>query len=256
MFQFCYRQQFCRGAWSLALVASLTSAVQAAEPPQPPKVSSFAQAADLVKQVDDFLADFETCLASEQNYSDKKILLTRNAHTLAVLGVALGLHDQENRLQESAPALVAAAQELAKAKDYAAAKAAFEKVKAATSGKVKQGPELAWNKKVASLGQIMKEVAATDTRLRRNMRRFDRLAEENARSAALLAVIAQATLYDTHEVKNPDDLGKWYQMSADMREVAASIGTAIRANDKAAAEAGIKRLTQSCDDCHAVFQTE
>jgi hypothetical protein len=102
----------------------------------------------------------------------------------------------------------------------------------------------------------MKEVAATDTRLRRNMRRFDRLAEENARSAALLAVIAQATLYDTHEVKNPDDLGKWYQMSADMREVAASIGTAIRANDKAAAEAGIKRLTQSCDDCHAVFQTE
>ena len=243
---------------SLACLAGviLAQAAFAAEPPKAPPVSSFAPAEELVKLVDDFIADFESALASQQDYTDKKIMLTRNAHTLAVLGVAVGLHDQQNRLKASAPALVSAAQQLAKAADYAAAKSALEKVKAAASGAAQEGPELKWNQKVASLGQIMKQVAATDTRLRRNMRRFDRLADENARSASLLAVIAQAALYDTHEVKDPSDLDKWYQMSADMRDIAASIGTAIRAKDQPAAEAGIKRLTQSCDDCHAVFQTE
>jgi hypothetical protein len=228
----------------------------AAEPPKAPPVSTFAPAEDLVKQVDLFVADFKAGLASQQDYSDKKIMLTRNAHTLAVLGVALGLHDQQNRLKDSAPALVAAAQELAKAEDYAAAQAAFTQVQQAVAGAAKKGPELKWSHKVASLGQIMKQVTATDTRLRRNLRRFDQLAEENARSASLLAVIAQAAMYDTHEVKNPEELGKWYQMSADMRDIAASVATAIRAKDKPAAEAGLKRLTQSCDDCHSVFQTE
>jgi hypothetical protein len=166
----------------------------------------------------------------------------------------LGLHDTANELKSAAPGLVKAAQDLGKAADYAAAQTALAGVKAAIEGKAKEGPELNWNTRVASLGQLMKQVTSTDARLRRNLRRFDRLAQENAQSAALLAVIAQAAIADTHEVKDPADLPKWYQWCADMRDAAGGVNRAIKAKDPQAADAAAKRLMQSCDDCHAVFQ--
>jgi hypothetical protein len=151
---------------------------------------------------------------------------------------------------------VSAAQALAKASDYASAQAGLAGVKGAIEGKSKHGPELAWNKKVASLGQLMKQVTSTDARLRRNLRRFDRLAADNAQCAALLAVIAQAAIADTHEVKDSADLPKWYQWCGDMRDAAAGVNRAIKAKDPAAADVAAKRLMQACDDCHSVFQTE
>jgi hypothetical protein len=240
------------------LLAAFSSALsaQSAEPPPTPKPSSFAPAEELVKQVQVFVADFEACLASEPEFADKQMRVAQNAHTLAVIAVALGLHDTDNALKTAAPALLASAQQLAKAKKYDDAKAALAGVQAAVAGANKQGPELKWNQKVASLGQLMKQAAAVDTSLRRNLRRFDQLAESNARSATLLALIAQAAIADTHEVKNPADVGKWYQMCADMRDAAVGVHTAIKVKDQAATGAAVKRLMQSCDDCHAVFHPE
>jgi hypothetical protein len=227
-----------------------------AEPPKAPQVSSFAPAEDLVGNARAFVAGFDMALATEQDFKEKQEQIKYSAHALAVVAVALGLHDSPNELKSAAPALVKAAQDLAKAQDHAAAKTALDGVKAAIEGKAKEGPELSWNKKFASLGQLMKQVTSTDARLRRNLRRFDRLAQENAQSAALLAVIAQAAIADTHEVKDPADLPKWYQWCGDMRDAAAGVNKAIKAKDPAAADLAAKRLMQSCDDCHAVFQPQ
>ena len=243
-------------ALAAALCLGLLTRTGLAEPPKAPPVSNFAPAEDLVALAKEFIKDFEGMLATEQDFNEKKDLIKRNAHTLAVLAVALGLHDTPNELKPAAPALVKAAQDLGKAMDYASAMAALAAVKSAADGKAKEGPELNWSTKVASLGQLMKQVTTTDARLRRNLRRFDRLAAENAQSSALLAVIAQAAIADTHEVKDPADLPKWYQWCEDMREAAAGVNRAVKAKDPAAADAAAKRLMQSCDECHAVFQTE
>jgi hypothetical protein len=238
------------------LVLSLLSAAGLAEPPKAPQVSSFAPAEDLVGQAKAFVTGFEMAMGGEQDFKEKQEQVKYSAHALAVVAVALGLHDTPNELKASAPALVKAAQDLGKAQDYAAAQAALAAVKAAMEGKAKEGPQLSWTSKVASLGELMKQVTSTDARLRRNLRRFERLAQENAQSAALLAVIAQAAIADTHEVKDPADLPKWYQGCGDMRDAAAGVNKAIKAKDPAGAEAAAKRLMQSCDDCHAVFQIQ
>jgi hypothetical protein len=240
----------------VALISSSLAIGAKAEPPTPPQVSSFAPADDLIGQVRAFITTFDAALGSEQDFSEKKDQVKQNAHALAVVAVALGLHDTPNELKASAPALLAAAQALAKAGDYAAAGTALGHIKAALEGKSKDGPQLKWEHKVASLGQLMKQATSTDARLRRNLKRFDRLAADNAQSAALLAVIAQAAIADTHEVKDPADLPKWYQWAGEMRDSAAGVNRAIKAKDPAAADAAAKRLMQSCDDCHAVFQTE
>jgi hypothetical protein len=41
-----------------------------------------------------------------------------------------------------------------------------------------------------------------------------------------------------------------------MRDAAGGVNRAIHAKDPAAADVAAKRLMQSCDDCHAVFQTQ
>ena len=243
--------------WFIVVVAVVSSAhLLHAEAPKAPPVSSFAPAEDLVGQTKAFVTAFDAALASEQDFMEKKDQVKHNGHALAVVAVALGLHDTPNELKASAPALLTAAQSMAKAQDYAAAKAALAGIKDAMGGKAKDGPELSWSTKVASLGQLMKQVTSTESRLRRNLRRFDRLAEDNAQNSALLAVIAQAAIADTHEVKNPADLPKWYQWAGDMRDAAAGVNRAIKAKNPAAADAAAKRLLQSCDDCHTVFQTE
>ena len=83
---------------------------------------------------------------------------------------------------------------------------------------------------------------------------MEKEAEKAAGYAAALAVIGQAAMADTHEVKNPADLEKWYQFCAEMRDAAGAVGNGVRAQDFAATTAAMKRLSQNCDDCHAVFR--
>lgn len=227
-----------------------------ADPPVAPKVSAFASADDLVKQANLYVASFETALASEQAFAEAANTFTRDAHTLAAVSLALALHDSDHPLKKSAAALAKAAQQLAKAKEYAAAQAGMAGIKAALDGKAVDGVELTWNQKIGSLGQMMKQVTNVNNRLRLGVRRFDRLAEENARHAALLAVLAQASSFDTHEVKDPAQFGKWHELCGQMRDHAGAIGAAIKAKDQKATEAGIAKLAQNCDQCHKEFRIE
>jgi hypothetical protein len=104
----------------------------------------------------------------------------------------------------------------------------------------------------------MKQVTFVYNRLKRGMQpnRFDQLADDSARYAAILAVIGQVTNFDTHEVKDPAELPEWYRYCGEMRDAAGEVGAAIHARQLDAAVAGMKKLETSCTGCHQVFRKD
>ena len=250
-----YRRAFLASA----LVAIGCAAALLDEAPEPPKISSFAPADDLLQQVGFFTGRVEESLTTKEGYDEAKQARTlKDGNTLAVLALLLGKHDEPNKLKDSAPALISAGQALAKgSKDYDAASKAFADVKKAVSGESAAGAELNWEK-VASLGALMKQVPLVHTGLKRGVTgtRFERQLTEIAGQSATLAAIAQASMFDTHEVKDPADTPKWYAFCAELRDSAGEVNAAAKAKDQAKAKAALTKLNQSCDHCHGVFRTD
>ena len=115
-------------------VLMVQSAVHAADAP---KVSTFAPAEDLANQVGQYIKAMKSTVADEQEYKDSEDKVVRDASTLAVIALALGLHDQDSKYKANAAALLKAAQDVAATKDYESAKkavAALEAVAAAKGG--------------------------------------------------------------------------------------------------------------------------
>lgn len=227
----------------------------AADPPAAPKVSSFAPADDLVAQFESYVKRLEADLASESEYKDVAERVYKDANTLVLIALALGLHDTPNKYQKHAAGLVEACQKLIAAKDYASAKAAFDEIKAAMEQPKGDPAGLAW-KKVAAMPPLMQQVPLIHSRIKRLMRRFDRQPGMIAGEAAAIAVIGQGSLYNVDETNKPEEAEKWYQYCIDMRDAAFRLNQAARAKDAKAAEEALKALAKSCDDCHIVFHPE
>jgi hypothetical protein len=248
-----------RAFLACTLVGVGSAAALLNEAPEPPKVSSFAPADDLLQQVGFFTGRVEESLATKDGYDEAKQARTlKDGNTLAVLALMLGKHDEANKLKDSAPAMIAAAQALAKgAKDYDAASMAFADLKKAVAGEAGAGGEVKWEK-VASLGALMKQVPLVHTGLKRGVTgtRFERQLPEIAGQSATIAAIAQASMFDTHEVKDPADTPKWYAFCAELRDSAGEVNAAAKAKDQAKAKAALTKLNQSCDHCHEVFRKE
>ena len=102
-------------------VLLVQSAVYAADAP---KVSTFAPAEDLANQAGQYIKAMKTVVADEQEYKDSEGKIARDASTLAVIALALGLHDQDSKYKANAAALLKAAQDVAATKDYDSAKKA------------------------------------------------------------------------------------------------------------------------------------
>jgi hypothetical protein len=236
----------------LACGAALTLA--AAEPPAAPKVSKFAPAEDLVAQASYYVGRMLAAVESESQYKDDADKVVKDANTLAVIGLALGLHDEENKYQKAAPGLIKAAQALAAAKDYAAAKAGVAAVQESLSSSGDPS-QLKWEK-VASLKALMEQVPLINSRLKRSLKgpRFKSMAKDTSGDSAAIAAIGQGSMSDRDAVKNPTDEEKWYKFCAEMRDAAAAVNTAIHAQDRDAAEKAMGQLAESCDNCHAVFK--
>jgi hypothetical protein len=245
----------------LGLVVSgslLAAAVALASPPASPPVSKFAPIDDLAGQIEQYVKDIDTALANPAEYDEvKQARVRKQAHTLCVLAMSLGLHDEDHPLKAAAASVIQASQNLAGSADKAdAAVSARDALKAALAGGGSPG-ELEW-KRVAAQGQLMKQVTTLNARLKRSTMpaRFQRMSKEAAGDAAVLAAIAQSLLYDTHEVKNEAELPQWYELAAQFRETAAALNLACRAGDQAQAAALIKRLNQNCHSCHTVFRQD
>lgn len=246
------------GVWA---IHTLNAADDGKSAPTPPPASQFAPADDLTAQVDYYIKRVGETLANKDQFDDTaKAKIKKDGNTLAVLGLLLGLHDQDNRVKPQAGDLIQAAQALAKAADFDAASNAFGNVKKAASGEgAASNPVPSQWKKVASLGQLMKQVTAINAALKRGVttpKRLEQLKDESAGHAVTLAAIAQASMYDTHEVKNPADMDKWYEYCAQMRDAAGQVNAAVRAGDHAKTTAAMLSLANSCETCHKVFRKE
>jgi hypothetical protein len=244
---------------SCAMIAAAAETAMGDAPPMPaaPKVSTFAPAEDLASQVDQYINELEKMVASEEEYKDSEGKLANNSNTLMVVALALGLHDQDSKYKASAGTLIEAAQELAAAQDYASAKKGVAALRKAAESKDAGGGELQWQK-IASLPALMKEVPMINTKLKRLVKgaNFQKKAKDTAGYTAVIATIAQSSMADLSETKDADQVKQWYGFSAAMRDHAGAVNAAIHKADEPAAAEAMKKLAQSCDDCHDVFHKE
>lgn len=237
---------------AIAVLGLLFVATGAAEE-TPTPVSQYAATDDLAKLIADYGDRVGEAVVSAEEFEAKGSRMVRDARTLVVLGTALGLHDQDHALKAATPAIVAAARRTAESgTDLAAAQAAVEELKKALAGEANGGEELSWDNTKA-LGQLMKQVNFVHTRLKRNVKKLDKYQEQCADDAVLLAVIGQASDYDTHEVKDPAQLPEWHKYSMEMRDASAGLAAAIKSGDAAAIETAMNRVAENCDACHHVF---
>jgi len=239
----------------------------AAELDLAPAVSTYAPAEDLAAQVAEYIEDLEEAVESEEEYNDSVDKIAKQSNTLILIALALGLHDTDNPFKAAAPAMVKAAQELAGAGDYAAAKAGVEAVKAATTSTEGDPASLKWDK-LASLPELMEAVPLINTRLKRYVRdgreeKAKKAAKDLAGYSAVLAVIAQGSIANSGDTEKPDKVGEWQGFCVQMRDAAAAVNAAVgtfgqegSSDAFEAAKAAMKDLAQSCDDCHAVFHPD
>jgi hypothetical protein len=232
------------------------SGLALAEPPAAPPVSKFAPAQDLENQMSAYRKRLEEGTENENEYKDSQGAVTKQANTVILIALALGLHDEENQYKAAAPALIKAAQELSAAREYPAAKAGVEALKKAAESKEGPTTELKWTK-MASLPELMKQVPTVNTRLKRNTRTeaaFKKQKKANGGDSAVLAVIAQGSLADTAEAKgDAAKVKQWYELCAKMRDQAAQVNAAVHKGQFGAAEKSMSALNKTCDECHEIF---
>lgn len=226
-----------------------------ADAPAAPTLSSVVPAADLDVAAQYYLTKIAGYLTDEAAYTKNKDQLSQKANALTALAQSIGNHDGATKLKAASVDVMNASRELSQAKDYAAAKKSHESLVALVGRSGGSGAAPKWEK-FARLGKLMHETAEVNSRLRRNVRRFDRTKDDSAEGAAALVAFAQAAIYDTHEVKNPADMPKWYEMAVEMRDAAAELSKTSHAGDEAGFKKALDRLGKSCDDCHEVFHAE
>jgi hypothetical protein len=150
-----------------------------------------------------------------------------------------------------------AAEAVAKAKTFQAAKAAVAEVKKAVETGKANPTSLKWEK-VADIVELMKAVPLANNRLKRNVRAtlFKRKSADNGADSTTLAVIGQGSIADTSQAKTPEQAKQWQEFCIKMRDAAAAVNKEVHAGDQPAAEKAMANLIKTCDTCHEVFHKE
>jgi len=241
---------------AVAMVLLSVGRLRAAEAPIAPALSTLAPVEDLVSQIEDYLKEVEESVEDQEEYEDSVEKIDRYSNSLAVVALAVGLHDQDSPLRKATPALVKASQELAGAKDFAGAKAGVAKIKAALSASGDPST-LKWSK-VASLPTLMKQVPLINTRLKRFLKpgRFEKNAAVIAGNSAALVAIGQGSMPNAEETEAPDRVADWFKYCVEMRDAAGALNNAVHARNEDAAKTAMAALQQSCDDCHTIFHKD
>ncbi len=233
------------------------AAKPAEEPAAEGAISSFAPADDLAAQVPEYIEKLDAAVETEEDYKESEGAIGKKANTLILIALGLGLNDQDSKYKASAAAMMKAAQDLAKAEDYATAKAAVAAVKKAAAGEGAAEVELKWEK-VAALPELMEQVPLVNTKLKRYVKgsRFKSKAEDTRGMSAVIAVIAHGSIANASDTEKPDAVAEWEKFCVQMRDAAAAVNAGIRAGDQDATAKAMEALGKSCDDCHAVFHEE
>jgi hypothetical protein len=225
-------------------------------PPAGPPLSTVVSADDLAGQIRRYGEELATHLETAESYKAAVEDVKKIANTEAMLAMVLAKHDSTSDLTPSAPAVVVAAQQLAKADGFEAAKQAQTQLAQALAGQAQPVALPSWSK-LASQLEVMEASEDIFTRLRTSLKRMDPARrKQNMERAAVLVALGEASLYDTHEVKDPAQLPQWYTMCAELRTSAAELSAKIKAGDRMGVTDALKRVDKSCDDCHKVFTPE
>ncbi len=244
-------------------LAALGLTLAAADPPgeevrRPP--STFAPAEDLESQVQFFLDRAKEDLASESKYGRSSVQrVVRDAHTLAVLALVLGKHDQTNRYQSSALEMLHNALQLAeKAPRYDEAKRAFAQLQAPPNAAALPDADLQW-RCVGDIVVLMHQIPKLNDALRRQVKngkpeQFERSRGVAAGLAATLAAIAHVSMFDASYCSDQADQAKWAELCVLMRDAAYEVNQAARRGDQQAAVDRLKPLQRTCDECHAHYK--
>lgn len=242
--------------WGLVIIGAEPPAAEMSRKP-----STYAPAKDLEAQVTFFLDRINEDLADEAKYDETGVeRVKRDANTLAVLALVLGKHDEGNRYQGSAEAMLAEALQLAaKSANFAEAKTAFAKLNETLQKETGNSPpaNLTW-KPVGDIVELMNQVPKLNTALRGGVtgsaERFEKSRDKGAGLAASIAAIAQISVLDDSYCTSDADRADWIELSGLMRDAAYTVNQAIRRGDQAAAREGLKPLARTCDDCHEQFK--
>jgi cytochrome c556 len=251
----------CLLAKRVMAVAVVWASAQAlfSQPPADKPISAYAPADDLIGQVDYYIAQAEERLADPKAYDLAKQSRTwKDANTLAVLALVLANHDEPHPLKPAMPAILTGAKALAASDDKVAqAQEALATIKSARAGMSEPGGQIK-SEQVASVAALMKQVPLVHAGLRRAVapNRLARMAKESASQAATLAAIAQVTMQDREYGKTPEAAAQWSAFCAAMRDASGEVNSAVHARDQARVDAGMKRLLESCDACHARFRQQ
>jgi hypothetical protein len=222
----------------------------------PLPLAEVTPAEDLCAEVADQVKELGSKLESEDAFKEAADKVKQSASLLAVVGQALAEHPDASPLKEAGPTLRDAARQLAAAKDYAEAQAAWPKVVAASEGKADAAApvEFDWAK-LSKMHPAMEEMNTRATVLRRLLRR-PKNPSVDSRHAAMIALLAVATHADTHEVKNSADLPDWHAWAVELQQQMSLAATKIKEKDTAAANTAFQSGMETCSKCHDKFQEE
>ncbi|MCL2303883.1 MAG: hypothetical protein FWC43_00915 [Planctomycetaceae bacterium] len=217
---------------------------------------------DLVPQIDVYVKKLEKTLDDldgSPRFVDDAEALHRDANTLALIALALGLSKEENPYKKAAPAMIEAALKLETVKNLDDATKAVAEIK--QSLKAEADSALSWDKKIASLGPIMKAVPNVNTLVKRNLR-TEAVLKKGARTvvegSAVIAVIGQGSVPNAAETIKPDAVKEWTGHCLELRDAALALNKAASdyETDKGNFEAvqdAYEALSDSCDSCHKLF---
>lgn len=228
--------------------------LSAAELLRGPALSTLVPVEDLAERVEYYVEELEECVESLEEYEDSIDKIERYSNTLAVIALAVGLHDQDSSLRKAAPVLVKACQELANAKDFSGARSGVAGIKAALTASGDPAT-LKWTK-VADLHALMERVPQINARVKSRMRKFERGSSDLMGYTASLVAIGQGSMANADDTEAPEKVAEWYKYCRQMRDAAGALNKAVHAKNEDAAKTAMQALQQSCDDCHAVFHQD
>ena len=222
-----------------------------------PKADDLApQIAVYVEKLEKTLDDLDGSV----RFAEDADVLYRDANTLALIALALGLSKEDNPYKKAAPAIIEAAMKMETVKNLDEATKAVAEVK--KSLKANGNPaDLSWEQKVASLKPIMKAVPNINTLVKRNIRTEAAMKKgprKVVEGAAIMAVIGQGSIPNAAETIKPNAAKEWKQHCIEFRDAAWDLNRLASEyeagkTDFDNVQIAFEALTDTCDSCHKLF---
>lgn len=244
---------FVFGLVAFTVACTFSASLYAADVPLPP-------VADLEPQIDACVKDLEKTLEdARDDFAGNIETLQRDANSLVLLALALGMAPEDNQYKAAASEIIAAAQKMNQAKDLKTAQAVAADIKKSLTAKSEE--KLEW-KKVASMAPVMKlavpRINTKSNTWTRNDKYLKRGVANVAAGTATLAVFSQGLLPNFDETAKPENKTDWDQLCTQFRDAAIKANQAVHDFDTGKIEfdafkAIYDEMKASCDKCHEVF---